>query len=73
MRRTLLDQVIILHERHLKHLLASSFASYHRRRTHLALGMDSPESRAIEPPECGKVIAGSEVGGLHDHYEHIAA
>jgi putative transposase len=72
-RRECLDHVIILHECHLKHLLASYFAYYQRWRTHLALDMDCPESRAIEPPECGKVMAVSEVGGLHHHYERRAA
>jgi transposase InsO family protein len=72
-RRECLDQVIILHERHLQRLLTSYFAYYHRFRTHLSLAMDCPEPRPIQLPESGKVIAVPEVGGLHHHYERVAA
>jgi hypothetical protein len=46
---------------------------YHCWRTHLSLGMDSPESRSVQPPELGKVVQFPEVGGLHHHYERVAA
>ena len=72
-RREVLDHVLVLHERHLQHLLACYVAYYHRFRTHLALAMDCPEPRPIQPPERGKVIAVPEVGGLHHHYERQAA
>jgi transposase InsO family protein len=72
-RRECLDQVIVLHERHLQHLLSSYFAYYHRWRTHLSLAMDCPISRPVEPPEVGKIIALPEVGGLHHHYARQAA
>jgi len=72
-RRECLDQVIILHERHLQRLLTSYFAYYHRFRTHLSLAIDCPEPRPIQLPESGKVIAVPEVGGLHHHYERVAA
>ena len=42
-------------------------------RTHLALEMDCPEPRAVEPPEIGQAVAVPEVGGLHHHYERQAA
>mgnify|MGYP001813405190 CR=1 FL=1 len=72
-RRDCLDHVIVLNERHLKRILASYFDYYHRWRTHLSLEMDCPEPRAVQPPECGEVIEVSEVGGLHHHYERLAA
>lgn len=72
-RRECLDQVIILHERHLQHLLTSYLVYYHRWRTHLSLAMDCPVPRSIAPPACGQVIAVPEVGGLHHHYERQAA
>jgi len=72
-RRDVLDQVIVLNERHLRCLLSAYCSYYHRFRTHLALNMDCPVTRAVKPPECGHVRAVPEVGGLHHHYERIAA
>jgi len=46
---------------------------YHRSRTHLSLGQDSPEPRSIQPPEKGSVVAVAQVGGLHHRYERRAA
>lgn len=72
-RRECLDHVIVLNERHLQRLLAHYFAYYHRWRTHLSLAMDCPEPRPILAADRGKVIAVPEVGGLHHHYERVAA
>jgi transposase InsO family protein len=72
-RRECLDHVIVLHERHLQRLLTGYFAYYHHWRTHLSLAMDCPNSRPIQPPDCGQVIAVPEAGGLHHHYERVAA
>jgi len=72
-RRECLDQVVVFHERHLTRILASYFAYYHRCRTHLSLAMDCPEPRPVHHPDCGQVIAVPEVGGLHYHYERMAA
>ena len=72
-RRDCLDHVIVLNERHLKRILARYFNYYHRWRTHLSLGMDSPESRPVQRPELGKAVQLSEVGGLHHQYERLAA
>ena len=44
-----------------------------RWRTHLSLDMDSPESRSVQSPAHGKVVQFREVGGLHHHYERLAA
>jgi putative transposase len=72
-RRECLDQVIVLHERHLQRLLTGYLAYYHAWRTHLALAMDGPTPRPIQPPDCGQVIAVPAVGGLHHHDERVAA
>jgi len=72
-RRECLDHVLVLSERHLRRLLASYFAYYHRARTHLALRKDAPGGRPIEGPEIGKVVQISEVGGLHHRYVRRAA
>jgi len=72
-RRDCLDLVVVLNDRHLKRILTSYFNYYHCWRTHLSLGMDSPESRSVQSPELGKVVQFPEVGGLHHHYERVAA
>jgi transposase InsO family protein len=71
-RRELLDQVIVLNERHLTRFLQSYLDYYHGYRTHRALDMDTPVPRPVQPPELGRVRAVPEVGGLHHHYERIA-
>jgi putative transposase len=72
-RRECLDHLVVLNERHLTRVLRAYLAYYHRWRTHLALDMDCPEPRPVHSPEHGKVIAISEVGGLHHHDERRAA
>jgi putative transposase len=72
-RRECLDHVIVLGENHLRRILRSYIAYYHRTRTHLALSKDAPEPRAKQPPDLGLVIEIAEVGGLHHRYERRAA
>ena len=72
-RRECLDHVIVFHESSLRRILTSYFDYYHRSRTHLSLRKDSPEPRAIQPPEMGSVVAVPQVGGLHHRYERRAA
>ena len=72
-RRDCLDHVIVLSERHLRRTLKAYFDYYHRWRTHLSLEMDCPDPRPVHPPDQGTVHAFPEVGGLHYHYERLAA
>jgi putative transposase len=72
-RSDVLDHVIVLNDQHLRRVLTAYISYYHRFRTHLSLDMDCPQTRAVEPPEVGKVMALPEVGGLHHHYERQAA
>jgi hypothetical protein len=46
-RRECLDHMIVFHETSLRRTLTSNFDYYHRSRTHLSLGKDSPEPRGI--------------------------
>src|SRR5215469_17351796 len=58
----------------LRRALRSYFGYYHKSRTHLSLGKDSPEPRPIQPVEMGRVVvAVPQVGGLHHRYERRAA
>ena len=72
-RRECLDHVIVFHEASLRRTLNLYFNYYHRSRTHLSLRKDSPESRPVQPPELGQVVALPQVGGLHHRYERRAA
>ena len=73
LRRECLDNVIVLHERHVSRILRSYVDFYHRWRVHQSLEMDAPEHRPVQPPELGEVIEFPDVGGLQRHYERRAA
>ena len=72
-RRECLDHIIVFHARSLRRTLDSYLHYYHRSRTHLSLGKDSPEPRSIQPAALGSVVALPQVGGLHHRYERRAA
>jgi putative transposase len=73
LRRELFDHVIVLDERHLRRRLDRYLRYYHGARTHLSLAKDAPDSRPVEPPELGPVVALPQVGGLHHRYTRCAA
>ena len=72
-RRECLDHVIIFSESELYRQVKSFAEYYHRSRPHLSLSKDSPESRVVQPPELGRIVAIPQVGGLHHRYERRAA
>src|SRR6266849_3441181 len=72
-RRECLDHVVIFNERHLSRVLSSYVDYYQRTRTHLSLDKDCPESRPVQPPRIGRVVAIPQVAGLHHRYEWLAA
>ena len=72
-RRECLDHVIVFNQASLYQHVRSFVAYYHESRTHLSLGKDSPEPRAVQPPELGRIVAIPQVGGLHHRYERRAA
>ena len=67
-----LNRIIVFNESSLRRILASYFVYYHRSRTHLSLGKDSPETRPVQPPEIGLVVAVRQAGGLQHRYERAA-
>jgi putative transposase len=71
--RDLLDHVIVLSERHLRHVLTGYFEYYQRTRTHRSRTKDAPDGRPVNPPELGMVVSIREVGGLHHRYTRRAA
>jgi transposase InsO family protein len=72
-RRECLDHVIVFNEVSLCGHLKSFLEYYHQSRTHLSLEKDTPETRLVQPPESGRVVAVPQVGGLHHRYERRAA
>ena len=72
-RRECLDHVIIFNEAALYQQIKLFTAYYHESRTHLSLAKDSPEPRAVQPSELGRIVAIPQVGGLHHRYDRRAA
>jgi hypothetical protein len=73
LRRECLDHIIVMNESSLRRHVACYLDYYHGLRSHLALGKDSPDGRAVEPPELGRIVAVPKVGGLHHRYGRRAA
>ena len=72
-RRECLDHVIIVNAIGLRRVLKAYVEYYTASRTHLALEKDVPLPRPVAPPAAGRVVAISQVGGLHHRYERRAA
>ena len=73
LRRDCLDHVIVLNERHLRRIVTRYLGYYHHWRTHLSLSNDAPNTRTVHPPDRGRVVEFPDIGGLHHHYERLAA
>jgi len=72
-RRECLDHVIVLNKASLYRHVKSFPAYYHESRTHLSLDKDTPEPGPVQSAELGRIVAISQVGGLHHRYERRAA
>jgi transposase InsO family protein len=68
-RRECVDQVVVLGERHLRHVLLSYMKYYNETRTHLSLNKDAPIPRAVQA--AGRILCLPIVGGLHHQYGRI--
>jgi transposase InsO family protein len=68
-RRECIDHVVVLGERHLRHVLLSYMSYYNDTRTHLSLNKEAPISRAAET--LGRIICRPVLGGLHHQYARI--
>jgi putative transposase len=69
-RRELTDHVIPLNESHMRRLLGEYVDYYNRDRTHISLGKDAPDRRAVQIPLGSDAVLTSErrMGGLHHRY-----
>ena len=68
-RRECLDYVVVLGERHLRHVLLSYMNYYNETRTHLSLDKDAPLSRTVQ--RAGRILRLPILGGLHHQYIRI--
>ena len=68
-RRECIDHIVVVGERHLRHVLLSYLKYYNEVRTHLSLEKDAPVSRAIE--RAGRILCRPVLGGLHHQYVRI--
>ena len=62
-RRECLDHGIVFNEASLCRHLKSFLEYYHQSGTHWSLEKDTPESRSVQPPESGYVVAVPQVAG----------
>jgi hypothetical protein len=65
---TVIEDCIVLSERHLHRIVSDYVAYYHASRTHLGLKKDTPNRREVEPPQLGPVRSRKVLGGLHHRY-----
>lgn len=72
-RRECLNHVIVINEMHLRRILRDYFTYYNEARTHLSLNKETPISGEISGQRIGKVVGFPILGGLHHHYERMAA
>ena len=68
-RRDCLDHVVVVGERHLRHLLRSYATYYNQARTHLSVNKDAPSPRTIHA--VGRIVQTPFLGGLHHQYVRI--
>ena len=68
-RRECIDHIVVVGERHLRHVLLSYMNYYNETRTHLSLDKDAPVTRAVA--KAGRTIARPILGGLHYQYARI--
>jgi transposase InsO family protein len=73
LKRECLNHMIGCNEAHARRILRRYLEYYHGSRTHLGLDKDTPNGRAVEPPELGPVRRRPMVGGLHSRYFRTAA
>jgi transposase InsO family protein len=68
-RREVLAHIVVLGERHLRHVLLSYMTYYNEARTHLSLDKDAPIPREVQG--VGRIFAKPHLGGLHHQYVRI--
>src|SRR5215208_2946339 len=65
-RRECLDHIVVTGEQHLCHVLKCYMEYYNAVRTHLSLGKDAPNRRAVQ--SWGRIEVRPVLAGLHHQY-----
>jgi transposase InsO family protein len=70
-RRDLMDQVIVVNERHLKRFMNEYIRHYHEDRTHLGLDKKTPAGRQAATTSDARceIVSAPRLGGLHHRYD----
>jgi putative transposase len=73
-RNECLDQVLIVHERHLQRVLAEYVAYFNAWRPHRRLGQRAPcgSAPSAQSNPAGRTIGRPVLGGVHHVYQHAA-
>ncbi len=74
LRRECLDHLIIVNERHLRHVLRDFIRHYNEARPHQTLQLQVPDGHArASPVNIGRIASRPVLGGLTHEYEWKAA
>jgi transposase InsO family protein len=68
-RRECIDHIVVVGERHLRHVLQSYMTYYNETRTHLSLNKDAPVPRPAQIH--GRILGVPILGGLHHQYVRV--
>ena len=73
LRRECLDHLIVINERHLRHVLGEYVQHYNAMRPHRSLGLDTPEGRPrVDRFPGARLRRHAVLGGLHHEYRWAA-
>ncbi len=74
LRRECLDHVIVVNERHLRHVLREFVRHYNEARPHQALELQVPDEQSrASPAATGRIVSWPVLDGLTHEYEREAA
>ena len=74
LRRECLDHIIVVNERHLRHVLREFVRHYNEARPHQALELQVPyQQPRASPATAGRIVSRPVLGGLTHEYEREAA
>jgi putative transposase len=73
LRRECTDHVIAINEDQLQRVIDAYVRYYNDTRPHLSLAKRTPDGHRTRTKHRGRVVAKTQVGGLHHRYDRLAA
>ena len=73
LRRDCTNHVIAINEDQLQRVIDAYVRHYDDTRTHLSLAKRTADGHRTPTKRLGRVVAKAQVGGLHQHYDRLAA